>query len=96
MYNSPMENKVSSCLFQKGSSQFPPEGVLSQPSILCSVFEALLSVLSGSESFLFMKEKLSLRDRTSFSRFSQCFDTACRTDATAGIRFLSFALSPST
>lgn len=41
--------------------------------------------------YLFMKDKLSLRDRTSFSRFSHRFKTDCISDGIAGVEFLSFA-----
>lgn len=38
-----------------------------------------------------MKDKLSLSDRTSFSRFSQRFKMDCISDGIAGVKFLSFA-----
>jgi len=38
-----------------------------------------------------MKDKFSLSDRTSFSRFSQRFKTDCISDGIAGVKFLSFA-----
>lgn len=41
--------------------------------------------------YLFMKDKLSLSDRTSFSRFSHRFKTDCISDGIAGVKFLSFA-----
>lgn len=38
-----------------------------------------------------MKAKLSLRDRTSFSKFSHRFKTDCISDGITGVEFLSFA-----
>lgn len=38
-----------------------------------------------------MKDKLSLSDRTSFSRFSHRLSTDCMSDGRAGVEFLSFA-----
>lgn len=41
--------------------------------------------------YLFMKDKLSFSDLTSFSRFSHRFNTACISEGTDGVKFLSFA-----
>lgn len=41
--------------------------------------------------YLFMKDKLSFSDRTSFSRFSHRFKTACISEGTDGVKFLSLA-----
>jgi hypothetical protein len=38
-----------------------------------------------------MKDRLSFSDRTSFSRFSQRFSTACMSDGITGVELLSFA-----
>lgn len=38
-----------------------------------------------------MKDKLSLSDRTSFSRVSHRFNMDCMSDSIGGVRFLSFA-----
>jgi hypothetical protein len=38
-----------------------------------------------------MKDRLSFSDRTSFSRFSHRFKTACISEGIVGVKFLSFA-----
>jgi hypothetical protein len=40
---------------------------------------------------LFMKDRLSFSDRTSFSRVSQRLSTACISDGITGVELLSFA-----